>query len=102
MSSKRETEALALGPEGARRTYHLTWPKVGERTQYRHAVAKAGGKRHSQLAMLVLGWLALWLACRGGRSPHAGGVADQPARLMAIFALMDETLAELLPKAESG
>lgn len=49
---KMGTEPLVLGPEDARRVYHFRWPSVADRTGYRHAVMKAGGKRHSQLALL--------------------------------------------------
>jgi hypothetical protein len=55
----------------------------------------------------LMEWLKLWLACRGGpmmpgKLPYGGGVAEQPARLMAVFDLMDRTAGDLQPaKAES-
>jgi hypothetical protein len=54
----------------------------------------------------VLGWLNLWVSCRGGpmtpgKLPYGGGVADQPAQLMAVFALMEQTAAQLQPKPET-
>lgn len=69
-------------------------PQIGIRRLRVHPLSILGDE--------VLSLLNLWLQCRGGpmtaaRMPFAGGVGDQPARVMAIFGLMDQTAQDMSP-----
>jgi hypothetical protein len=90
------SETLEVGAGESRRVYHLKWPSVGERTQYRHAVVGAGGKRHSQLMLLAA------LRRGGARLMADLPVEIREASLRRVDALRDALLALISASRQEG